>query len=76
MFLSKILLEKEVIKIFDLILACIIGVLCGAITGLIPGIHVNTAWAFIFASSTFLLAPYSPEVLYLPDFIGHFPCSS
>lgn len=48
---------------FDLILACIIGVLCGTITGLIPGIHVNTVGAFIFASSTFLLASYSPEIL-------------
>ena len=48
---------------FDLILACIIGVLCGAVTGLIPGIHVNTAGAFLFASSSFLLATYSPEVL-------------
>lgn len=48
---------------FDLILACIIGVLCGAVTGLIPGIHVNTVGAFIFASSSFLLATYSPEVL-------------
>lgn len=48
---------------FDLILACIIGVLCGVITGLIPGIHVNTVGAFIFASSSFLLATYSPEIL-------------
>ncbi|MCZ3366430.1 MULTISPECIES: tripartite tricarboxylate transporter permease [Methanobacterium] len=48
---------------FDLILACIIGVLCGVVTGLIPGIHVNTVGAFIFASSSFLLASYSPEVL-------------
>ena len=48
---------------FDLILACIIGVLCGTVTGLIPGIHVNTAGAFLFASSSFLLATYSPEVL-------------
>ena len=48
---------------FDLILACILGVLCGAVTGLIPGIHVNTVGAFIFASSSFLLATYSPEVL-------------
>ncbi|MEL7671836.1 tripartite tricarboxylate transporter permease [Methanobacterium sp.] len=48
---------------FDLILACIIGILCGVVTGLIPGIHVNTVGAFIFASSSFLLASYSPEVL-------------
>ena len=48
---------------FNLILACIIGVLCGTVTGLIPGIHVNTVGAFIFASSSFLLAVYSPEIL-------------
>jgi putative membrane protein len=48
---------------FDLIFACIIGVLCGTITGLIPGIHVNTVGAFVFASSPYLLASYSPEVL-------------
>lgn len=53
----------EGIKMLDLILACIIGVLCGAVTGLIPGIHVNTVGAFVFASSPFLLASYSPEVL-------------
>jgi putative membrane protein len=48
---------------FDLIFACIIGVLCGTITGLIPGIHVNTVGAFVFASSPYLLTSYSPEVL-------------
>ncbi|MGB9937417.1 MAG: tripartite tricarboxylate transporter permease [Methanobacterium sp.] len=47
----------------DLIIVCLIGVLCGSITGLIPGIHVNTVGAFIFASSPFLLVSYSPEVL-------------
>lgn len=52
-----------VIKIFDLIIACIIGVLIGTITGLIPGIHVNTVGAFVFASSAFLLTIYSPEIL-------------
>jgi putative membrane protein len=49
--------------LFDLIIACLIGVLCGTVTGLIPGIHVNTVGAFVFASSPFLLASYSPEVL-------------
>lgn len=48
---------------FDLILACIIGVFGGAITGLIPGIHVNTAGAFVFSASPFLSYSYSPEVL-------------
>nr|WP_255590756.1 tripartite tricarboxylate transporter permease [Methanobacterium spitsbergense] len=40
-----------------------IGVICGAITGIIPGIHVNTVGAFIFASSTFLLESFSPTFL-------------
>lgn len=48
---------------FDLILACIMGVFGGVITGLIPGIHVNTAGAFVFSASPFLLYSYSPEVL-------------
>jgi putative membrane protein len=43
--------------------ACLIGVICGAITGIIPGIHVNTVGAFIFASSTFLLESFSPAFL-------------
>jgi len=52
-----------VILLFDLILACIMGVFGGVITGLIPGIHVNTAGAFVFSASPFLLYSYSPEVL-------------
>ncbi|MCE5213681.1 MAG: tripartite tricarboxylate transporter permease [Methanobacterium sp.] len=48
---------------FELIFACIIGVLCGVVTGLIPGIHVNTVGAFVFASSTTILAFLSPEFL-------------
>jgi putative membrane protein len=56
-------LEKRMVKMFDLIFACIIGILCGTVTGLIPGIHVNTVGAFVFASSSYLLASYSPEVL-------------
>ncbi len=51
------------VHIFDLIFACIIGVLCGAVTGLIPGIHVNTVGAFTFASSATILAFLSPEFL-------------
>jgi putative membrane protein len=47
----------------DLILACFLGILCGAITGMVPGIHVNTAGAIIFASSAFLLGIFSPEFL-------------
>ncbi len=47
----------------DLVLACVIGVLCGVVTGLIPGIHVNTAGAFVFSASPLLLYSYSPEVL-------------
>jgi len=43
-------------RIFDLLIACLIGVTCGAVTGIIPGIHVNTVGAFTFASSNILLA--------------------
>ena len=50
-------------RIFDLLIACLIGVTCGAVTGIIPGIHVNTVGAFIFASSNFLLNSVSPEFL-------------
>jgi putative membrane protein len=49
--------------IFDLILACFVGIFCGAITGIIPGVHVNTAGAIVFASSAFLLGFFSPEFL-------------
>ena len=51
------------IWLLDLLIACLLGVLCGTLTGLIPGIHVNTAGAFIFASSPFLLNSLSPEFL-------------
>lgn len=47
----------------EIILACILGILCGALTGVIPGIHVNTVGAFVFTSSAFLLTFLSPEVL-------------
>jgi len=52
-----------VVEIFDLLIACLFGVVCGAITGIIPGLHVNTVGAFIFASSPFLLNSFSPEYL-------------
>lgn len=47
----------------ELVIACLIGVLIGTITGMVPGIHVNTAGAILFASSTFLLGFVSPEFL-------------
>ncbi len=37
--------------------------LCGAVTGIIPGVHVNTVGAFVFASSMYLLNFVSPEFL-------------
>lgn len=37
--------------------------MAGAVTGLIPGIHVNTVGAFVFASSATYLAFLSPEFL-------------
>ena len=47
----------------ELVIACFIGILIGTTTGMIPGIHVNTAGAILFASSTFLLTLVSPEFL-------------
>ena len=47
----------------ELVIACFIGILIGTTTGMIPGIHVNTAGAIIFASSAFLLTFLSPEFL-------------
>ena len=43
----------------ELVIACFIG----TTTGMIPGIHVNTAGAILFASSNFLLTQVSPEFL-------------
>ncbi|WP_299525669.1 tripartite tricarboxylate transporter permease [uncultured Methanobrevibacter sp.] len=47
----------------ELVFACFIGIFVGTLTGMIPGIHVNTAGAILFASSTFLLGFLSPEFL-------------
>lgn len=47
----------------ELVFACFIGISIGTLTGMIPGIHVNTAGAILFASSTFLLGFLSPEFL-------------
>ena len=52
-----------VLKLWEIILVCFLGVICGTVTGLIPGIHVNTVGAFLFTSSAFLLTFMSPEVL-------------
>ena len=47
----------------ELVIACFICILIGTTTGMIPGIHVNTAGAIIFATSGFLLGFLSPEFL-------------
>ena len=47
----------------ELVIACFIGILIGTATGMIPGIHVNTAGAILFASSSLLLTQFSPEFL-------------
>ena len=51
------------IVMIELVIACFIGILIGTTTGMIPGIHVNTAGAILFASSSFLLTIVSPEFL-------------
>jgi putative membrane protein len=58
----------------ELVIACFIGIAIGTTTGMIPGIHVNTAGAILFASSTFLLTIVSPEflcVLMVSMYIAH-----
>lgn len=52
-----------VISMFELVIACFIGILIGTMTGMVPGIHVNTAGAILFASSSMLLGFLSPEFL-------------
>ena len=47
----------------ELVFACFIGILIGTLTGMIPGIHVNTAGAILFASSALILGFLSPEFL-------------
>lgn len=47
----------------ELVIACFIGIVIGTTTGMIPGIHVNTAGAILFASSNLLLTQISPEFL-------------
>lgn len=48
---------------FELVIACLLGVGIGTITGMTPGIHVNTAGAILLAVSTILLSFVSPEFL-------------
>ncbi len=52
-----------VISMFELVIACFMGILIGTMTGMVPGIHVNTAGAILFASSSMLLGFLSPEFL-------------
>ena len=47
----------------ELVIACFIGIMIGTTTGMILGIHVNTAGAILFASSAFLLSQVSAEFL-------------
>lgn len=47
----------------ELVIACFVGIMIGTTTGMIPGIHVNTAGAILFASSAFLLSQVSAEFL-------------
>ena len=47
----------------ELVISCFIGIAIGTVTGMVPGIHVNTAGAILFASSAFLLGFVSGEFL-------------
>lgn len=47
----------------EIIIACFLGILLGTITGIFPGIHVNTSGAIVFTLSPYLLSFLSAEVL-------------
>ena len=47
----------------DLLIACFLGILIGSITGIFPGIHVNTSGAIVFTLSPYLLQFTSSEVI-------------
>ena len=51
----------QLIAMIELVIACFIGILIGTLTGMIPGIHVNTAGAILFASSAVLLQALSAD---------------
>ena len=50
-----------VVKFLISLLLVFSGVLCGVFTGLIPGVHVNTVGAFVFASLSSILNHFSSE---------------
>ena len=54
---------NQLMDMIELVIACFIGISIGTVTGMVPGIHVNTAGAILFASSSFLLTIFSPEFL-------------
>ena len=47
----------------QLILAALIGLLAGTITGIIPGIHINLVAILVFAGSSYILNYFSPIAL-------------
>ncbi len=49
--------------VFELVLALFLGILAGTITGLTPGIHINTLTALILTISSFLLLHLTPVTI-------------
>lgn len=47
----------------DIVLACLIGIFLGTLTGLFPGVHINLVSATLIASLAFLLNFFSPLAL-------------
>ncbi|MFA6023058.1 MAG: tripartite tricarboxylate transporter permease [Candidatus Pacearchaeota archaeon] len=49
--------------LIELILALLLGILAGTITGLAPAIHINLVGALVLSASAFLLSISSPEAI-------------
>ena len=48
---------------FDILITLIFGIIIGTITGIMPGLHVNTVGIIIFSTSPTLLSITNPLVI-------------
>ncbi|MCX6741767.1 MAG: tripartite tricarboxylate transporter permease [Candidatus Pacearchaeota archaeon] len=49
--------------ILEIFLACLLGIIAGTITGLIPGVHINLVATLLFINSAFFLGFTNPLIL-------------
>jgi putative membrane protein len=51
--------------LIELVIAAFIGLICGILTGLTPGLHVNTIAALVISASPFFVTHYPPMLIAL-----------